>query len=729
MSTSQPIPLVYSGQTGSYFGTEYEGLPADVHPSIYEVGQQLGDRGLNYLGKLTCSQFSHIDIYAYATPDERIAVSVMGGESGLQGIDCVCKFADESFLTTTTVRVTHNAYEEQKLFRASLPGSSVEELLVQHLAYIEDFEQRYGQVQAIFPDLVAIAQMVDEYTIRQQSNSGHGFLALANGFAIAGMQQIMGENEDEEEDDDEDEYDLDGIEYDEAQVSPLIKAILQENISEVDRLLAAGVELNPSDWEEEVPLVAAVHKGNLEIIQRLITAGANLSKLDFSVDSRPIGVAIKQNRPDLVKFLLDAGASPEGGDLGCTGLAIAIWQNNLPILQMLLDAGADPNTGMEDDDRAIMHAAGSGNLAMVKLLVERGADVSAWSQGETAIMTAASNADRAIYDYLYPLVDEETRRYADKNGQQEIEKATKRKAREGNKLGEKLGDAALFGKTAKVQQLLSEGADPNVITESGKTPLMLAAMYGHKSTLEVLLDAGADPNLPGEEEFEEGTTALMYIASSFFAGNRAEVIKFLVDRGANPDLQNHNGQTALILAGENIDAVKALIEAGANLNIRDRQSNTAMMLGSWTVQQLLGKAGASSEGLNDVALVEAARQGDFTKLEELLQSGANVNYSDGSALVAAAGEGRLEIIDRLIQASADVNLGWRTGFTPIAEAAYAGYLSVVERLLRAGANPFQRTHDEDGDDALNYAKLGKAEGHHPDRDYATIIELLSQLLR
>ena len=97
--------------------------------------------------------------------------------------------------------------------------------MIQHLAYIEDFEKCYGQVQAICPNLVAIAKMVDEYTIRQQSNQGHGFLELANGFTIAGMQQIMGENEDEEEHDeeyDEDEYDLDRIEYDEAQVSPLI---------------------------------------------------------------------------------------------------------------------------------------------------------------------------------------------------------------------------------------------------------------------------------------------------------------------------------------------------------------------------------------------------------------------------------------------------------------------------------------------------------------------------
>jgi ankyrin repeat protein len=178
------------------------------------------------------------------------------------------------------------------------------------------------------------------------------------------------------------------------------------------------------------------------------------------------------------------------------------------------------------------------------------------------------------------------------------------------------------------------------------------------------LDAGADPNLGSDEQFEEGTTALMYIASSFFASNRAEVIKLLVDRGADLNAQNDKGQTALLLALQNTDAVKASIEAGADLNLRDNNGNSAMMLGTWAVQRLLRQAGASEEGLNDVALVDAARQGNLTKIEELLHLGANVNYSDGSALVAAAQKGHLAIVDRLIQAGADVNLGWKSGFTP-----------------------------------------------------------------
>ncbi|MBW4468966.1 MAG: ankyrin repeat domain-containing protein [Stenomitos rutilans HA7619-LM2] len=528
MSAAQPIPLLYSGQAGTYFGTEYEGLPAEVHPSIHAVGQLLLSQGLAYLGKLTSSQFSQVEVYAYATPDRRIAVSVMATEAGLGGIDCVSKFLDESFLTTTTVQVLHNAYDEQKLFRLSFPGLNAVELLEQHLTFVQEFEQRYGAAQALFADLLAIAQMVDEYTTRQQANVGHGWLQFAGGFAQASVSCMMGDDaaggdENDEDEDDDKELDDDRIAYDEDNASPLIRAILQNEFAQVEGLLAAGAELNPSSWEDEVPLVAAVYRGDPVMIQKLIAAGANLDKLDFSINVRPIGMAIQQNRPDLVKLLLDAGASPEGGNLEETGLAIAIEQNNLPLLQMLLEAGADPNAGMEDDYRVIMLAALRGRLEMLQHLVAHGADVSAWSQGETAIMSAACGAHQAIYDYLYPLVDEETRRHADKHGQKKIAQGIKSKAREANKLAEKLGDAALFGKSTKVQQLLADGADPNALTECGKSPLMMAAMYGHTGAIAALLDAGADPNLGSDEEFEEGTTALMYIASSFFASNRAEV--------------------------------------------------------------------------------------------------------------------------------------------------------------------------------------------------------------
>ncbi|MBE9047325.1 hypothetical protein IQ255_23485 [Pleurocapsales cyanobacterium LEGE 10410] len=47
-------------------------------------------------------------------------------------------------------------------------------------------------------------------------------------------------------------------------------------------------------------------------------------------------------------------------------------------------------------------------------------------------------------------------------------------------------------------------------------------------------------------------------------------------------------------------------------------------------------------------------------------------------------------------------------------------------MLEAGANPFQRCHDEEYHDALGYAELGAWEGNNKDGEYQAIIELLTK---
>jgi hypothetical protein len=183
MSAANPISLLYSGRAGDYFGSNYAGLPSDVAASIDRSGKLLTSRGLSYLGMLTCSQFAQIEVYVYATTDRKVAVSLMATRSDLGGIDCVSKFADNSFLTTTTVRVVPGAYDAQQLFRFSHPQLNTVELLAEHLTTIDRFESRCGKVQAINADLCSIARTIDEYSVRQKSNDGHGFIKYAGGFA------------------------------------------------------------------------------------------------------------------------------------------------------------------------------------------------------------------------------------------------------------------------------------------------------------------------------------------------------------------------------------------------------------------------------------------------------------------------------------------------------------------------------------------------------------------
>jgi ankyrin repeat protein len=318
----------------------------------------------------------------------------------------------------------------------------------------------------------------------------------------------------------------------------------------------------------------------------------------------------------------------------------------------------------------------------------------------------------------------------------DIQAAIKRKAREANQAVEDFIDAAMYGRLAEVQEAISNGIDVNAIGSNGQTALMYAAHFGQISVVQALLNAGADPNILSDSDdgLGEGMTALMQVAGSFFAGNRHEIVKLLVQGGADMNIQGAGGKTALMYAANNgsgyMESVKTLVNLGANLDIRDNDGNTLLMqvelVGHRKIAEILRKAGASEEGMAEIALIKAARDGNIQQVQELITSGVNVNHHDGSALNRAIYAGNQEIVELLIKAGADVNLGDKSGFTSLAEAAYEGYTEIVRLLIDAGADIHARCHNGDGYNALEYAVIGFYEGHHKGKGHAEIIEILEQ---
>jgi ankyrin repeat protein len=76
----------------------------------------------------------------------------------------------------------------------------------------------------------------------------------------------------------------------------------------------------------------------------------------------------------------------------------------------LLDAGADANELGPDQRTPLIEAAARGNVGLIRLLIDRGAEPG-WKDAmeETALLKAAANGQRAAYDALWPLADEEER--------------------------------------------------------------------------------------------------------------------------------------------------------------------------------------------------------------------------------------------------------------------------------------------------------------------------------
>ncbi|MDX2212680.1 MAG: ankyrin repeat domain-containing protein [Oculatellaceae cyanobacterium bins.114] len=495
----------------------------------------------------------------------------------------------------------------------------------------------------------------------------------------------------DDSDDDQENYD-----EDEEASTPLGAAVLKGDANTVRTLLQAGANPNPSAWYEPPVLVIAARKGDVEIVQALIAAGANVNR---GFDELPLHTAAEEGHLEVVRLLLEAGADVEGYE--------------------------------EDEWTALMAASFAGYLAIAQLLVERGADVNAWSQGETPLMLAARGAHREVYQFLYPLVSDEIRAIGDRDAENEMAKTLKHRSRKQNKSVEKLIDAAMYGDLKKVQQLIADGVDVNAIASCNRTALSLAIQGGHIPVIQALLDAGADPNLP--DETDDGlvaNTPLMEAASTFFAPNRSDMVRLLIQKGANVNQQGAQGQTALMsaLAHSDMDVIETLIKAGANLDIRDSNGNTALMQaesGRLTkVASVLRQAGASQQGLKEVELFKAVRQGDVEKVKALLQDGVDINLRvGGTALCQAAQKGNLEIVKLLIAAGADVDQRASEGyFNPLLYAAYDGNLEVVRALLEAGADVHVRVKDYLN--PLEYAELGQWEGNRKGQPFDEVIALL-----
>ena len=122
-----------------------------------------------------------------------------------------------------------------------------------------------------------------------------------------------------------------------------------------------------------------------------------------------------------------------------------------------------------------------------------------------------------------------------------------------------------------VKKELKNGANVNAASDEDTTALMFAALFNQNpEVIKTLIDEGADVNAKNKD----GSTALMLANLN----QDPEVIKTLINEGTDVNAKNKSGGTALMFAAlhqKNPDAVKALLKAGADANVIDNGGNIA----------------------------------------------------------------------------------------------------------------------------------------------------------
>jgi ankyrin repeat protein len=412
----------------------------------------------------------------------------------------------------------------------------------------------------------------------------------------------------------------------------------------------------------------------------------------------PLHLAVRADDLAKVNKLLAAGADAKAANrYGVTPLYLACQNASAAIIERLLKAGADANAVSTEGETALMTVARTGVVEAARVLLDHGAKVDAREEwhGQTALMWAV--------DEQHPdMVKELIAHGADVNAVSNVNQWERQNTAEPREKWLPLGGltpllfAARQGCVQCEQILLDAGARINAVDPDGIGPVLIAIINGHYDAAAFLLNKGADPNLADDT----GRTALFSAVdfNTMPASNRPapkvidnqvtglELIKLLLDKGANVNAQ-----------------LKKQQPYRAKL---DRGQDTMLTTGT-------------------TPLLRAAKAADLPAMRLLLAKGADPKLATRAGitpLMAAAGLGSkeedatgrfkteadaIEAIQLCLDAGVDINAANSQGQTALHAAALKGYDKVVEFLAARGANV--NVKDKQGKTPLD-AALGLAGG-------------------
>jgi ankyrin repeat protein len=421
---------------------------------------------------------------------------------------------------------------------------------------------------------------------------------------------------------------------------PLIDAVASGDHATVRALVDEGVDVDARQGDGATALHWAVHLNDGEMVETLLRAGAEVDAVN-DLGVAPLLIAATNGNASVVKVLLGAGADPDGGPPDRERpLMRAAWVGSLDVVTALLDAGADPN-GKESarGQTALMWAVSERHPAVVKVLLERGADAHA----TTVTHLTGRAAARDVTGYT-PLLF-----------------------------------AARVGDLLSARMLLDAGANQDDAASDRLSALGLATIRGHIDLAMLLLDYGADPNAA-----EPGHTPLHWAAGWW--ETTLTTSDFRAGREGNDEWNALPGLTT-----GKVDLVRALLAHGADPNARlERPPTRAGATRSPGLPELVGAT----------PFLLAAAGGDAELMSILAEAGADTSLTTeirSTPLMAAAGIGRvmgentldeavlIEAARLAVRMGGDVGATDDIGNSALHYAAYHRLSALTQFLVEQGA--------------------------------------------
>ena len=396
-------------------------------------------------------------------------------------------------------------------------------------------------------------------------------------------------------------------------VTPLMLASENASVDVAQALLAAGADANATQTSGLTALMLAAGTGNRDVVRALLAHGADVNAVTHNSGVTALMWAVEAPHPDIVHVLLERAADVRvSSKKGFTPLLLAVRHGDIELARLLISAGADVNQPGSDGTHPLPLSIISSQDAFALFLLEQGANPNGTIGGVPALHAASGDVGTWLGDWYrvhgrravdaggrgvkglsperrLPLVEALLARGADPNGRittsavvlgyigttrygvfdqnsvgtGDVRGATPLwvagKSSNGGGLQGAQGPTAAYRYDSSsdiIRTLLAAGADPDLTTDDGTTPLMMAAGLGVRShqpltprglpspsaeeAVRVLVEAGADVNAVNHGDFTP-------LHGATFRGLN-EVVQYLVEQGANIDARDYRGRTPFRMA-------------------------------------------------------------------------------------------------------------------------------------------------------------------------------------
>ncbi len=421
-----------------------------------------------------------------------------------------------------------------------------------------------------------------------------------------------------------------------------LDAVRSGDVKKVEELIHATGSVNVRNHDNDTPLIIASRNGNSQVVKLLLAKSADSAATNNSGDTALFSAA-EYGHAETVRILLEAGAhSNVKNREGFSPLAASCLRGHTDVVRLLIRNGASTQSRTNTGKTPLMIAASIGDSNLVKLLLASGVDIEASDlEGNTALSTAARRGHREVVKLL-------------------LEKGARMIAQGGGFWEDQLILGLLRAHLGRVKESLNRGANVNVVTTTGDSPLTLATGIGDIKTLKLVISHGADVN-----RVPKGGSAAVMVAAEH---EKPEALQLLISEGAILNLVDSEGNTPLIVAAQNgrTAAAKILLRKKVNVNQKNKNGATALMLAAkhnqWRAVQLLLENGAEPDVRDEngsTALMMSAQEGHMETLRVLLAEELNLNAQDNrgcTALILATRNGREAVVKALLKKQADVHI-------------------------------------------------------------------------